>query len=313
MQNQKTNRENLEDSEFGRYMLKHESFFNSVLGTVKQSSVDKLTTEEEVILKIIERMDPLQRHLYYAKKRGENLDAAREDFYRVQKNASEHKKRVLGYDPLQKPVKKTIRMQLLDLNDSKRIFWEDYLSKSTYPDDFEIDDNNKEEIQELFKYFIRDRSCRFDLSKGIFLCGGIGSGKTNLMRQLSAFTKDHNLETAFEFISMNDYSQEVAIGGISVLSSYSQGDYCFDDIAASLKTVTHFGTQMNPLDDLIFARYQRFTKNNSKPTHFTSNVNFATKDRIELNAISQAYDMRCVDRVRQMCNFVYLGGGSRRK
>ena len=112
---------------------------------------------------------------------------------------------------------------------------------------------------------------------------------------------------------MREYVKEVATGGLSVTTEYLQGDYCFDDIAVSAPKLNHYGTEINPLDDLIQGRYDRFTKRNSKPTHFTMNLNFNPTTESDKQLIEKIYDPRSIDRIRQMCNFVYLGGKSRRK
>ena len=76
--------------------------------------------------------------------------------------------------PKPKPKPKVFKpkpYQLLDYTEAKKLFWFKYLNPEG---DFKIDNENKTIVQELVKWSIRDKSCKFDLEKGIFLAGDVG-------------------------------------------------------------------------------------------------------------------------------------------
>lgn len=255
-----------------------------------------------------------KRFLEIEKRYEKELEQAEKIFLQHQENARIYKEKVNASPRQSKlsfaPIKKE---QLMKYEDAAKMFWNLYLKDSISPNTFIVDVHNATKVQELIKYFIRDPNCKLNLNKGIFLCGSVGSGKTILMQQLSLFCQDNQFDTAFEFVSMTDYLREIAISGQSAVVDYSTGQYCFDDMAVSYPTIKYFGNELNPLDDLVYSRYKCHTKKNPKLTHCTSNLNFNAKDQESLNLITKYYDLRAIDRLRQMCNFVYLGGESRRK
>jgi len=222
--------------------------------------------------------------------------------------------------PIQKTrAKATAKKQLMDYEKAKRLFWTNYLKDSFVNIDhperskaFVIDENNKNILEPLIKYFIQDPSGPLDLNKGICIFGGVGTGKSNLMQRMSEFLEDYELETAFKFVSMRNINKEVDQFGLAALDKYMVEDICFDDIAVRQTVINSHGTKIMPVDELIDGRNRRFKKKVSRPTHFTSNLDFNPSEKDEMEKLLASYDRRSIDRMQEMCNFLYLGGLSRR-
>jgi DNA replication protein DnaC len=252
------------------------------------------------------------KELYFAKKNRICPALALCRMAVTKENAKEYSIKINGKKKKFRPKRKE-KEQLMEYDKASKIFWNMYLKDSIYPNQFIVDNDNRIAIQELIKYFIQDPSCKLDLNKGICLAGGVGTGKTNLMNQLSLFTQDNNLESFFSVKGMRGIIREVSSGGLKVIDNYLMNDICFDDIAIRQTALKSYGTDINPLDELIQGRYERFVKRNPRPTHFTTNLDFNPNDENNYRTLRSMYDERSLDRIREMCNFIYLGGNSRRK
>jgi DNA replication protein DnaC len=302
-----------QENEFDRFVKKHGNILNSIPPLTEKERQEMHLRKEKQQSQNLEGMSEMDKALYFARKNKRCVALAACFQAIAEQNTKEWKeKTTVGGRQIFRQVSKKM-VQQMDLIEAKEKFWNMYLKDSVYPNEYEVDKLNAPQLDQLVKYFIQDPSCKLDLNKGIAICGSIGSGKTEIMKQLSFFCTDNDFETAFKMKSMREYVKEVGTAGLSATTEYLQGDYCFDDIAVSAPNITHYGTQINPLDDLIQGRYDRFTKRNSKPTHFTMNLNFNPNTQAAKELIEKIYDPRSIDRIRQMCNFVYLGGQSRRK
>jgi hypothetical protein len=250
---------------------------------------------------------------YWAKKTGQNVNQAIKKMQSAKIRANNYRKLILGTDTpkIAKPLPK---VQLMDYNEAKREFWEDYLSTAFEHkgQKYQIDDDNRGVVSELVKYFIYDPSCKLNLFKGVCLIGGVGTGKSELLKQLSRFLNEKKLSTAFAFVDMLSVTKEFQVFGLKAYDKYMDGDVCFDEIAIRKTFIKSFGTDIQPTDEIIQGRYKRFTKRISRPTHFTSNIDLNPEDEAEKKALESTYDVRSIDRLKEMCNFVYLGGDSRR-
>lgn len=201
------------------------------------------------------------------------------------------------------------KKQLMDFDEGKLHFHKMLLS-SFHDTTFKYDQYNTLVIKKLFMYIIQDPRLEspemeggpWSLKKGIFIFGGIGTGKTNLMRVLSMFSRAFKLESHFK---MNDFeeSNEECQGkkGIAYLKNFERGDWCHDELIP--KRVKSMGNELDPAKTIIRKNYDRYCKSGN-PTHYTSNVKIH-----ELNEIMGA---RIYSRLQHMCNFVYLGGPNRR-
>lgn len=171
---------------------------------------------------------------------------------------------------------------------------------------FMVDDFNRQVIVNLIRYFIGDPACEWDLQKGILLFGGIGGGKTLLMRAMQTLCRTARLsEREFAFAVCADLVDEVkAEGSTEGLRRWMKGDCCFDDLGQEPLIVKVYGNDMTVMERILTKRYEAFV-NGKCITHATSNLTPEELDTM--------YGSRVGDRMREMFNFVFLDGQSRRK
>jgi hypothetical protein len=163
-------------------------------------------------------------------------------------------------------------------------------------------------IESLVKWVINDSSSTLPLSKGVWLWGGVGVFKTEIMKIISKFSltqkvNDKHLSKAFHFV---DWSLEYnnSIKQNIEISQGMQYDYrCFDEFLKHTEDKKEFGNTYNPNEDLIARRYPRFNSSGQKSL-FVSNFSpdFAA------GALSQqAYDRLCA-----MVTSIQMPGESKR-
>lgn len=171
-----------------------------------------------------------------------------------------------------------------------------------YDSSFTVDKNIRPVLDALALYFTTDESFENtgSLKKGIFLSGNVGAGKTLLMRAIFGCLKDRTT-----LISTNRIVSDYLKNGIASIDTLTEkkSAICFDDLGAELKSSKHMGTEMNVMEYIISERYQ-----NGIPyymTFFTSNL--------DASGVELMYGTRVRSRLREMCNFLVLGGGDRRR
>ena len=209
---------------------------------------------------------------------------------------------------------KEMKLDLIWFDDAYEEFVNEYL-KTAFQytgKEFIIDGQNKSVIVDLLAYFTRQFNSKLDLHKGICLYGSIGSGKSQIMKMLSKFTKDKNLETQFDFIYMDDVYSDCDTNGLESLDSYKFRACAFDDIGMRAdNNVNNYGTKINAYRELVRRQYTRFTRPIPSLSHYTTNIPYGNKDHTD--ELEKAFGSRELDRFREMVTFVYLGGPSRRK
>jgi hypothetical protein len=197
---------------------------------------------------------------------------------------------------------------------------------------FTIDDHNAWVLEALCMYFtddplfesihLKDDTGRpvhkgWKLDKGIMLVGGVGIGKTQLMRMLRV-----NKKACFDVVNCADLSKEFAktskdAGGyaaverfenihrkdIKNIDNFWQEDMgiCFDDLGTE-SDKTHFGNKANVIADVILGRYA-----NRLPFYYTHATTNLTPGEMK-----EIYGVRFFDRVGEMFNIIKVTGESRR-
>lgn len=205
----------------------------------------------------------------------------------------------------------------LSTNDLKRVLVRIGESKCV-PAKFVIDDDNRFVYENLFKWAVGDNSLKAvnpisgeieqgSLAKGIYICGPTGTGKTMCLNIFRTF-----LDALGAMVSMPGrgrymlawttfYATDVSrmmqdYGTASWVNDYPV--LCLQDIGSEVKTVSHFGTTSNAVEQIIQMRGEQ-----NLITVFSSNY--------KIKGIP--YGSRIESRLCQMCNYYELRGEDRRK
>jgi DNA replication protein DnaC len=211
----------------------------------------------------------------------------------------------------QEPIIKSIN---IDINAHKMGFFNILKSKV---DNYSIDASNKDVLNILFHYFTGNQlfclENNIDLNKGILLCGGVGTGKSIIMQAFRDYTCEINRVNGFQYHTAIDIIDNVNISGVNYLEKFNHNICanmpnpitCYiDDIASKNEIVKNYGTEISVIEQLISIRYNIFSRYR-KLTHFSSNIYPAN--------LKDYYDLRIIDRLKEMCNIISLPGTSRRK
>ncbi len=157
-------------------------------------------------------------------------------------------------------------------------------------------------IRNLIAYF-SGNPCELDQTKGIYLYGNVGSGKSMLMRMFAEFTAG----TSFEFY-YTDFEIELSLikadANRPYLENLRQSNRCFDEVGMSSAEVNRYGNHADVLNEVIYHRNYRFTTYRQK-THIVTNISPAD--------ISQILNERNVSRAGAMMQPVAYFGESNRK
>jgi len=160
--------------------------------------------------------------------------------------------------------------------------------KELYGEKFRIHKEDHQIIYKLIVYFIGDQSeavkLGIDLSKGIFLTGPIGCGKTslmNLMRFVPPPERNHIMKTcrdvSFEFIQ-EGYEVIWRYSRMSFSNSHSK-IYCFDDLGTE-QNLKYFGNECNVMGEILLSRYEYYISQHMI-THLTTNLSAKSIFRID--------------------------------
>lgn len=191
---------------------------------------------------------------------------------------------------------------------------------------FQIDKSNKNILKNLLLYFTGNNSVKYitktkndtmtnfaksewDFNKGICLIGGVGTGKTLLMKIFKKYTMDILAKNSFVPYSAQEIVHNVESDGLSYLKQFGTASeipsVCyFDDVASANEIVNHFGTKTNVIESLLSMRYDVFSRY-GKLTHITTNAS--------LSQLQKLYGDRVYDRMIEMFNFIVIEDNSKRK
>ena len=156
----------------------------------------------------------------------------------------------------------------------------------------------------ILPYFFNDPTGSLDLTKGLFIIGTVGTGKTLTFRLVHQYFKSIQLGVPYESRSCIKIMEEYSEFGFASLIDYTKNVYYFDDLGVESPATRHFGTNLNVMAHIINRRYEYF-EHTGQLTHFTSNLG---KDEIR-----KIYGKRVLDRLNKMCNWIRIEKDSFRK
>lgn len=130
--------------------------------------------------------------------------------------------------------------------------------------------------------------------RGFYVAGGIGSGKTTLIKVLLKTMKDLRISYQFDFENTLFYFTDKVFSQTDLQKLYSSGNelpvnystICLDDLPNNNVTYKYMGNESS-LDLFIQDRYD-----NKKPTFITSNYPLSEKYlNLDIRTISRLYEM----------------------
>ena len=179
----------------------------------------------------------------------------------------------------------------------------EYLDNQRF--EWEFDEHEKQILKNLTRYFINDSNCEWQLTKGLFLYGAPGTGKTEIMRAMSRFCEENDLRKKFVFGSLSEiYSRTKSDKDFDPITPNVQFDRLFDEFGRNTGPVIRFGDPLDIVEVLIEQRYER-SRRYGQLTHFIANGT--------PNEINELFSPMVFDRLRSMCTSVHFKGKSKRK
>lgn len=151
------------------------------------------------------------------------------------------------------------------------------------------------------------------LNKGFLVCGGVGVGKTTLMKLFS-----RNKRRCFDVLNCTDLSYQFAKKGEDAIEAFGKVHHyepldpnyfyqeqiglCLDDMGTEEEKV-NFGNKANVIAEIILRRYAAGLP--YEYTHVTTNLT--------ASALQSYYGPRVWSRITEMFNVIEIKGNDRRK
>lgn len=211
----------------------------------------------------------------------------------------------LKMQPSQNDMENTKPYPRIDIAAYKR--WFMYVAKQVTKGSFQIDDRNRDLVNDLFLYFHFQKG-RLDLRKGLWLEGPVGTGKSTLMQVFSQYLK--SLQMGFRVYICSQVTTDYSLTGD--LSRYldnagwsSSGPVpmCFDELGREPLPAKYYGTELNVMQHILHIRYS-YWQTTGLRTFVTTNANG--------NDIERLYGDFIRDRRKEMFNIIPVTGDSRR-
>lgn len=164
---------------------------------------------------------------------------------------------------------------------------------------FRLDEIGHEVLKNLYLYGIYDSSGLYDIDKGIVMEGSYGRSKTVLLQAFTNILYDQTDPFELEFMSSVRFAKAVSENS-NIINSMVKRPLIIDDIGKEPKKVKSFGSEVQPLIDLVVERYEE-----GSISFFTTNFNLET--------LNNHYGEYFSQRLDAMSNWIKLEGKSLRR
>ena len=161
--------------------------------------------------------------------------------------------------------------------------------------DFQVDNNNREFINDMFYYLNYDKKYSGDLDKGILLIGQIGCGKSFLMKAMFKIIELVCSKLVIQIPAKN-LLNEIEVRGMDY---FKKRPLYIDDLGKEEKEGKIYGTTHHPVEDLISFRDSYYS------------ITFASGNYM-MKTYEEYYTKHIIDRMGKMFNIHTLKGSSRR-
>lgn len=182
-----------------------------------------------------------------------------------------------------------------------------------YEPNFKVGENQKELYTNLCYYFTNNPACIWDLSKGLFLHGKKGVGKSLCMKIFKQIYLQNNyhclLSPEKSFTVFNMETLSVGEGREQFYNYLNRNLFCdevFRETKSEDKIINNYGTKEQPFSVGVHSMYRNYC-DNGKLFHFSTNywsVENATTKYFNGEVFSQVYGAEITDRIIEMCNII---------
>ncbi len=173
---------------------------------------------------------------------------------------------------------------------------------------YAVNHNNRSIISNIFRWCMM-LDGELNPTKGLWLYGNIGTGKSTLLHIIKCFCHDIRPRDAdgnyysFAIVNASEICADFTKRGYEGIDVWMKSSRLAIDERGREPMVTgYYGNAMNVLQQILQTRYDNRFNNF---THVTTNL---TEDEIKAR-----YHAHIYDRCKEMFNFVYFGGATFRK
>ena len=154
-----------------------------------------------------------------------------------------------------------------------------------------------------------------DKSKGIAILGGLGVGKSAMMKiYQKMFLGSPRSFKWVNSIRLRDLMEEMSV--LEIKNEFGSGlksDLYIDDLGVFRGLSSKYGNSVNIVSEIILDRYDLFVSCGYK-THISSNLPLSLPEgNPNIPTIELIYGARVKDRLFEMCDFISINGKSLRK
>lgn len=156
----------------------------------------------------------------------------------------------------------------------------------------------------LIYYFTNHLNCPYDISKGLFIHGRTGTGKSLMSVVFNIFNGVYNPKKNFKLIDSSEIPMAFEMGGMSRVYYLAGGNCLIDDFGNEIMEAVYYGTKANPMKEFLTKRYKMYIQE-GKFTHIISNFT--------MDYVKEMYGDRIESRFCEMFNDIVLDGKDLRK